>query len=162
VEIRCCCSELSNHSSNVAYTAHHFVPVNHRLPIISGLKMAVSPLGTFFIIFFIILFIAAAGWVIFTQLRARRLGVCQSFPFSSRGYFEVLLFRASCCPTLPGFAVGIHSLSWIPSCFPIPDNARLRKQTAAHPSTHSPPRALDTCDQQEPTKVSYVSCATVS
>ncbi|KAI0395853.1 hypothetical protein F5Y17DRAFT_168418 [Xylariaceae sp. FL0594] len=44
--------------------------------------MAVSPLGTFFIIFFIFAFIAVAGWVVFTQLRARRLGL-PSPPLSS-------------------------------------------------------------------------------
>ncbi|KAI1813183.1 hypothetical protein GGS20DRAFT_494152 [Poronia punctata] len=44
--------------------------------------MAVSALGTFFIIFFILLFLAAVSWVGFTQLRARRLGL-PSPPLSS-------------------------------------------------------------------------------
>jgi hypothetical protein len=37
--------------------------------------MAVSPVGTFFIVFVVLLIVAAVGWVVFTQLRARRLGV---------------------------------------------------------------------------------------
>ncbi|KAI1436351.1 hypothetical protein GGR50DRAFT_242174 [Xylaria sp. CBS 124048] len=44
--------------------------------------MAVSPVGTFFIVFFVLLVVAAAGWVVFTQLRARRLGL-PSPPLSS-------------------------------------------------------------------------------
>ena len=39
----------------------------------------VSPLGTFFIVFFVLLVVGAVGWVVFTQLRARRLGVSPCF-----------------------------------------------------------------------------------
>lgn len=35
----------------------------------------VSPVGTFFIVLFVLLVVGAIGWVVFTQLRARRLGV---------------------------------------------------------------------------------------
>ncbi|KAI1470717.1 uncharacterized protein F4812DRAFT_275929 [Daldinia caldariorum] len=35
----------------------------------------VSPVGTFFIILFVLLIVAAVGWIVFTQLRARRLGL---------------------------------------------------------------------------------------
>lgn len=35
----------------------------------------VSPVGTFFIVLFVLLLIGGVGWVVFTQLRARRLGV---------------------------------------------------------------------------------------
>ncbi|KAI0597872.1 hypothetical protein F4775DRAFT_557803 [Biscogniauxia sp. FL1348] len=35
----------------------------------------VSPVGTFFIILVVLLVIAAVGWIVFTQLRARRLGL---------------------------------------------------------------------------------------
>ncbi|KAI1083484.1 hypothetical protein F5B20DRAFT_407519 [Whalleya microplaca] len=35
----------------------------------------VSPIGTFFIVLFVLLVVAAIGWVVFTQLRARRLGL---------------------------------------------------------------------------------------
>ena len=35
----------------------------------------VSPIGTFFIVLFVLLVVGALGWVAFTQLRARRLGV---------------------------------------------------------------------------------------
>ncbi|KAK5633057.1 hypothetical protein RRF57_008771 [Xylaria bambusicola] len=44
--------------------------------------MAVSPVGTFFIVLVVLLVAAAAGWVVFTQLRARRLGL-PSPPLSS-------------------------------------------------------------------------------
>ncbi|KAI1503911.1 hypothetical protein F5X99DRAFT_79875 [Biscogniauxia marginata] len=46
----------------------------------------VSPVGTFFIILVVLLVIAAIGWVVFTQLRARRLGL-PSPPFSSYNPF---------------------------------------------------------------------------
>ncbi|KAL7627518.1 hypothetical protein AAE478_001711 [Parahypoxylon ruwenzoriense] len=42
----------------------------------------VSPVGTFFIVLFVLLIVAAAGWIVFTQLRARRLGL-PSPPLSS-------------------------------------------------------------------------------
>ena len=35
----------------------------------------VSPVGTFFIVLFVLLLVGGVGWVVFTQLRARRLGV---------------------------------------------------------------------------------------
>ncbi|KAI0387888.1 hypothetical protein F5Y04DRAFT_13811 [Hypomontagnella monticulosa] len=35
----------------------------------------VSPVGTFFIVLFVLLIVAAVGWIVFTQLRARRLGL---------------------------------------------------------------------------------------
>ncbi|XXG98531.1 hypothetical protein Hte_004855 [Hypoxylon texense] len=35
----------------------------------------VSPVGTFFIVLFVLLIAAAVGWIVFTQLRARRLGL---------------------------------------------------------------------------------------
>ncbi|KAI1769484.1 hypothetical protein GGR53DRAFT_1517 [Hypoxylon sp. FL1150] len=35
----------------------------------------VSPVGTFFIVLFVLAIAAAAGWIVFTQLRARRLGL---------------------------------------------------------------------------------------
>ncbi|KAI1300033.1 hypothetical protein F5Y03DRAFT_241852 [Xylaria venustula] len=44
--------------------------------------MAVSAVGTFFIVLVVLLIVAAIGWVIFTQLRARRLGL-PSPPLSS-------------------------------------------------------------------------------
>jgi hypothetical protein len=44
--------------------------------------MTVSPVGTFFIVLFVLLVVAAVGWVVFTQLRARRLGL-PSPPLSS-------------------------------------------------------------------------------
>ncbi|KAI1367850.1 hypothetical protein F5Y08DRAFT_31046 [Xylaria arbuscula] len=44
--------------------------------------MAVSPVGTFFIVLVVLLVVGAAGWVVFTQLRARRLGL-PSPPLSS-------------------------------------------------------------------------------
>ncbi|KAI5917083.1 hypothetical protein F4810DRAFT_83376 [Camillea tinctor] len=46
----------------------------------------VSPVGTFFIILFVLLAIAAIGWIVFTQLRARRLGL-PSPPLSSYNPF---------------------------------------------------------------------------
>ena len=73
----------------------------------------VSPVGTFFIVLFVLLVVAALGWVAFTQLRARRLGV--SFLLSSllppssrdppslctsRAPFQRL--RAPPCPPTPG------------------------------------------------------------
>ncbi|KAI0840943.1 hypothetical protein F5Y06DRAFT_233791 [Hypoxylon sp. FL0890] len=42
----------------------------------------VSPVGTFFIVLFVLLIVAAVGWIVFTQLRARRLGL-PAPPFSS-------------------------------------------------------------------------------
>ncbi|KAI2637096.1 hypothetical protein GGS26DRAFT_588643 [Hypomontagnella submonticulosa] len=42
----------------------------------------VSPVGTFFIVLFVLLVVAAVGWIAFTQLRARRLGL-PAPPFSS-------------------------------------------------------------------------------
>ncbi|KAI3336070.1 hypothetical protein F4824DRAFT_463286 [Ustulina deusta] len=44
--------------------------------------MAVSPVGTFFIVLVVLLVVGAVGWVVFTQLRARRLGL-PSPPLSS-------------------------------------------------------------------------------
>ncbi|TGJ87487.1 hypothetical protein E0Z10_g1301 [Xylaria hypoxylon] len=44
--------------------------------------MAVSPVGTFFIVLVVLLIAAAVGWIVFTQLRARRLGL-PSPPLSS-------------------------------------------------------------------------------
>ncbi|KAI0543156.1 hypothetical protein GGR58DRAFT_450947 [Xylaria digitata] len=44
--------------------------------------MAVSPVGTFFIVIVVLLVVTAAGWIVFTQLRARRLGL-PSPPLSS-------------------------------------------------------------------------------
>ncbi|OTB08137.1 hypothetical protein M426DRAFT_7943 [Hypoxylon sp. CI-4A] len=35
----------------------------------------VSPVGTFFIVLFVLLIVAVVGWIAFTQLRARRLGL---------------------------------------------------------------------------------------
>ncbi|KAI6091367.1 hypothetical protein F4821DRAFT_227013 [Hypoxylon rubiginosum] len=35
----------------------------------------VSPVGTFFIVLFVLVIAAAVGWIVFTQLRARRLGL---------------------------------------------------------------------------------------
>ncbi|KAI1386388.1 uncharacterized protein F4822DRAFT_314635 [Hypoxylon trugodes] len=35
----------------------------------------VSPVGTFFIVLFVLLIVGAVGWIVFTQLRARRLGL---------------------------------------------------------------------------------------
>ncbi|EMR64782.1 hypothetical protein UCREL1_8251 [Eutypa lata UCREL1] len=35
----------------------------------------VSPVGTFFIVLFVLLLVGGVGWVVFTQLRARRLGL---------------------------------------------------------------------------------------
>ncbi|KAI8963841.1 hypothetical protein F5Y11DRAFT_318165 [Daldinia sp. FL1419] len=35
----------------------------------------VSPVGTFFIVLVVLLIVAAVGWIVFTQLRARRLGL---------------------------------------------------------------------------------------
>lgn len=35
----------------------------------------VSPVGTFFIVLFVLVIAGAIGWIVFTQLRARRLGV---------------------------------------------------------------------------------------
>ncbi|KAI1490569.1 hypothetical protein F5X96DRAFT_669530 [Biscogniauxia mediterranea] len=46
----------------------------------------VSPVGTFFIILVVLLVIAAVGWIVFTQLRARRLGL-PSPPLSSYNPF---------------------------------------------------------------------------
>ncbi|KAI0478914.1 phosphoglycerate mutase-like protein [Xylariaceae sp. FL0804] len=40
----------------------------------------VSAAGTFFIVLFVLLIAAAIGWVVFTQLRARRLGVSSPAP----------------------------------------------------------------------------------
>ncbi|KAI0450435.1 hypothetical protein F5B21DRAFT_428897 [Xylaria acuta] len=42
----------------------------------------VSPVGTFFVVLAVLLVVAAVGWVVFTQLRARRLGL-PSPPLSS-------------------------------------------------------------------------------
>ncbi|TRX88468.1 hypothetical protein FHL15_010658 [Xylaria flabelliformis] len=42
----------------------------------------VSPVGTFFIVLAVFLVVAAVGWIVFTQLRARRLGL-PSPPLSS-------------------------------------------------------------------------------
>ncbi|KAI1821941.1 hypothetical protein F4861DRAFT_516806 [Xylaria intraflava] len=44
--------------------------------------MAVGAAGTFFIVLFVLLVVAGIGWVVFTQLRARRLGL-PSPPLSS-------------------------------------------------------------------------------
>ncbi|GAP82906.1 putative acid phosphatase-like [Rosellinia necatrix] len=44
--------------------------------------MAVNAVGTFFIVLVVLLVVAAVGWVVFTQLRARRLGL-PSPPLSS-------------------------------------------------------------------------------
>ncbi|KAI1426443.1 hypothetical protein F5Y12DRAFT_713171 [Xylaria sp. FL1777] len=44
--------------------------------------MAVSAVGTFFIVLVVLVVVAAIGWVVFTQLRARRLGL-PSPPLSS-------------------------------------------------------------------------------
>ncbi|KAI1123753.1 hypothetical protein F5Y10DRAFT_45923 [Nemania abortiva] len=44
--------------------------------------MAVGAVGTFFIVLVVLLVVAAVGWVVFTQLRARRLGL-PSPPLSS-------------------------------------------------------------------------------
>ncbi|KAI1166559.1 hypothetical protein F5B18DRAFT_53726 [Nemania serpens] len=44
--------------------------------------MAVSAVGTFFIVLVVLLVVAAVGWIVFTQLRARRLGL-PSPPLSS-------------------------------------------------------------------------------
>ncbi|KAI0426945.1 hypothetical protein F5Y09DRAFT_317532 [Xylaria sp. FL1042] len=44
--------------------------------------MAVSAVGTFFIVLVVLLVVAAIGWIVFTQLRARRLGI-PSPPLSS-------------------------------------------------------------------------------
>lgn len=35
----------------------------------------VSPIGTFFIVLLVLLIVGAVGWIVFTQLRARRLGL---------------------------------------------------------------------------------------
>jgi hypothetical protein len=45
--------------------------------------MAVSPVGTFFIVLVVLLVFAAVSWIVFTQLRARRLGVRLPFPVST-------------------------------------------------------------------------------
>ncbi|KAI0099066.1 hypothetical protein GGR51DRAFT_405205 [Nemania sp. FL0031] len=44
--------------------------------------MAVSAVGTFFIVLVVLLVVSAIGWIVFTQLRARRLGL-PSPPLSS-------------------------------------------------------------------------------
>ncbi|KAI2635070.1 hypothetical protein GGS21DRAFT_516680 [Xylaria nigripes] len=44
--------------------------------------MAINPLGAFFIVLIVLVVVAAIGWIIFTQLRARRLGL-PSPPLSS-------------------------------------------------------------------------------
>ncbi|KAI0798966.1 hypothetical protein GGR55DRAFT_525601 [Xylaria sp. FL0064] len=44
--------------------------------------MAVSAVGTFFIVLVVLLVVGAVGWIVFTQLRARRLGL-PSPPLSS-------------------------------------------------------------------------------
>lgn len=52
----------------------------------------VSTVGGIVIAIVVILVAAAIGWVVFSQLRARRLGV---------GFFPTLLLTSSCCFAFP-------------------------------------------------------------
>lgn len=76
----------------------------------------VSPVGIFFIVFFVLLIVAAAGWVVFTQLRARRLGV-------RRKPLAVSLPSGALYISLPSCADPVHPF---PSTFLLPLQRPLR------------------------------------
>lgn len=84
-------------------------------------------LGVFFIILVVLLIGAAAGWVIFTQLRARRLGVCA---------FPSIICHLSCCFPVRRTA---HSSISIPM--------RRRLQLRPRPCSNI---ALDDSSQRQP------------
>ncbi|GAW12303.1 hypothetical protein ANO14919_016670 [Xylariales sp. No.14919] len=107
--------------------------------------MAVSPVGTFFIVLVVLLVVAAAGWIVFTQLRARRLGL-PSPPLSSYIPFA----RSSHQPAYGGPQPNSGGVrGWISDRFQSLKNPRSAAGAYEQPSAPSGRRGFGPLDPDE-------------
>ncbi|KAI3331683.1 hypothetical protein HD806DRAFT_166976 [Xylariaceae sp. AK1471] len=107
--------------------------------------MAVSPVGTFFIVFVVLLVVAAVGWVVFTQLRARRLGL-PSPPLSSYIPFARSSYQSQYGAPQPR-AGGIRG--WISDRFQSTKNKRSAAGAYEQPSAATSRRGFGALDPDE-------------